>query len=77
MGGAPPSPLGSGVPGEAGREGAAVRGGIQPFPSRSEQLGSAQVAEASGAGVPQSYRVPRTPVTPLNKIKGYPGGSRQ
>lgn len=36
-----------------------------------------QVAEASGAGVPQSHRVPKPLVTPLNKMKSYPGGSRQ
>lgn len=36
-----------------------------------------QVAEASGAGVPRSHRVPKPLVTPLNKTKSYPGGSRR
>lgn len=83
MGGAPPSPPGSEVPGEGGGCGGgfssrpAEAGSGQLFPSRSEALGAVQVAEASGAGVPQSHRVPKPLVTPLNKIRSCPGGSRQ
>lgn len=65
-------PLGSGVPGQAGR-GLILERGIsprssercQPFPSRSEELSSAQAAQAAGAGVPQAQRDRRTVVTPV------------
>lgn len=63
MGGAPPSPLGSGVPGEAGREGAAVRGGD---PAVSLSVRAARLRAGS-----RSLRGRSTSVTPGPQNPGY------